>query len=179
MNKITCICQFPSLNSGQSVSINCHVDCSSRNVVYLITCTKCKKQLVGHTQRTLAEAFTEHVNIVSNKITNQPTGRHFTLPGTIQWAQLKVSADLPFVVKYGPKFLWNIIFFSFFNLNNTHINSSIVFLVTHSDHCIFFIFLNNVNLNSLAFNFGFLNVTLSYPLLLQSSSSKFDYGWYK
>ena len=64
-----------------SVRINCHVDCGTRHLVYLITCTKCKKQLVGHTQRSIAEAFTEHLNIVNNRITNQPTGRHFTLPG--------------------------------------------------------------------------------------------------
>ena len=69
--------------AGQSVGINCAVDCSTRHVVYLITCTKCKKQFVGHTQRSLAEAYLEHINIVNNRITNQPTGRHFTLPGNV------------------------------------------------------------------------------------------------
>jgi hypothetical protein len=68
--------------SGQSVRINCRVDCTTRHVVYLVTCTKCKKQYVGQTTRSLAEAFAEHLNIINNRITNQPTGRHFTLPGT-------------------------------------------------------------------------------------------------
>jgi hypothetical protein len=63
------------------VRINCRVDCTTRHVVYLVTCTKCKKQYVGQTTRSLAEAFAEHLNIINNRITNQPTGRHFTLPG--------------------------------------------------------------------------------------------------
>ena len=69
------------LSSGQSVKINCRVDCQSKHVVYIITCTKCKKQFVAQTHRSLGEAFQEHLTIVSNRITNQPTGRHFTLPG--------------------------------------------------------------------------------------------------
>jgi hypothetical protein len=66
------------------VRINCRVDCTTRHVVYLVTCTKCKKQYVGQTTRSLAEAFAEHLNIINNRITNQPTGRHFTLPGKEQ-----------------------------------------------------------------------------------------------
>ena len=71
--------------TGQSVKINCRVDCQSRHLVYLITCTKCKKQFVSQTHRSLGEAFQEHLNIVNNRITNQPTGRHFTLPG--EWGR--------------------------------------------------------------------------------------------
>ena len=36
---------------------------------------------VLHAHLRLAEAFQEHLTIVNNRITNQPTGRHFTLPG--------------------------------------------------------------------------------------------------
>ena len=32
----------------------------------------------------MADAFAEHLKIVNNRITNQPTGRHFTLPGDIK-----------------------------------------------------------------------------------------------
>ena len=70
---------------GQSVKINCRVDCQAKHVVYIITCSKCKKQFVAQTHRSLGEAFQEHLTIVSNRITNQPTGRHFTLPGTYKY----------------------------------------------------------------------------------------------
>merc|ERR1711915_273032 len=82
------MCQFvtptasvKSTVTGQQVNINCRVDCQSKHLVYLITCTKCKKQFVSQTHRSMAEAFAEHLKIVNNRITNQPSGRHFTLPG--------------------------------------------------------------------------------------------------
>jgi len=82
------MCQFvvpqlaiKSTVTGQSVSVNCRIDCQSRHVIYCITCTKCKKQFVAATNKSMAEAFQDQLKFVNNRITNQPTGRHFTLPG--------------------------------------------------------------------------------------------------
>ena len=57
------------------------VNCTTSNVVYLITCEKCKEQYVGETDRKLKDRFAEHQGYVRNKITSKATGSHFNLPG--------------------------------------------------------------------------------------------------
>ena len=94
------------------MKINCRVDCQAKHVVYIITCSKCKKQFVAQTHRSLGEAFQEHLTIVSNRITNQPTGRHFTLPG-ISWIYnlLAYTSNDPFeyMVTFMPKnYVWTV-----------------------------------------------------------------------
>ena len=57
------------------------VDCNSSNVIYLITCQKCRMQYVGETDRKLKDRFSEHQGYVRNKVLSKSTGKHFNLPG--------------------------------------------------------------------------------------------------
>ncbi len=55
--------------------------CNTRNVVYLITCNKCKIQYVGETYRSFKERMTEHERYVRRKVYSQATGIHFNTRG--------------------------------------------------------------------------------------------------
>ena len=51
-------------------------NCMTRNVIYLITCTKCTSQYVGETKRSLLERIKEHqADIRHNR--DSPVARHF------------------------------------------------------------------------------------------------------
>ena len=55
-------------------------DCMMYNIIYLITCTKCKKQCVGETKRTLLIRTKEHLaDIKHNRDT--PVAKHFNTVG--------------------------------------------------------------------------------------------------
>ena len=56
-----------------------HFSCTSNNVIYLITCTKCKKQYVGMTTKKLNIRLNHHRTSIFNK---QKTylHTHFNLP---------------------------------------------------------------------------------------------------
>lgn len=56
-----------------------NTDCSSKNIIYLITCNKCKKQYVGETGRELRLRMTDHRHYVTKKV-NTPIGQHFNSP---------------------------------------------------------------------------------------------------
>ena len=56
------------------------LNCKSRNVIYLITCTVCNKQYVGETQRMLSDRFTDHRSNISTR-KDTPIANHFNLPG--------------------------------------------------------------------------------------------------
>ena len=65
-----------SNNSSIAISISCEATCSTRNVVYCITCSHCKVQYIGETGRTLRARIGEHIGYIrSNK--NTTTGQHF------------------------------------------------------------------------------------------------------
>ena len=55
--------------------------CETRNVVYLLTCRKCKKQYVGQTYRTYKTRINEHYGYIKRKDLNTASGRHFSQPG--------------------------------------------------------------------------------------------------
>ena len=55
--------------------------CETRNVVYLLTCRKCKKQYVGQTYRTYKTRINEHFGYIRRKDLNTATGKHFSQPG--------------------------------------------------------------------------------------------------
>ena len=67
--------------SPVTVDINCSVNCTTPNVIYLITCTKCKDQYIGQTGRPVKERMKEHLRYIKNKMLTEPTGLHFNLPG--------------------------------------------------------------------------------------------------
>jgi hypothetical protein len=54
------------------------LDCTSDNVVYLVTCTRCKIQYVGETQQTVAKRMSGHRNTITN--TNILIANHFNGP---------------------------------------------------------------------------------------------------
>ena len=68
-------------NSKFKKEITSHLTCKSRNVIYLIECSKCNQQYIGETDRTLHERFSEHKSYVNSKKLNQATGSQFNLPG--------------------------------------------------------------------------------------------------
>ena len=67
-----------------SVSCKNAVDCDTKNVVYCIQCTnsRCKGiQYIGETGRRFKERLSEHIACAKFNKTDQPIGKHFTLPG--------------------------------------------------------------------------------------------------
>ena len=47
-------------STGLTRTINSHITCNSKNVIYMIHCTKCNKQYIGETKRRLKDRFNEH-----------------------------------------------------------------------------------------------------------------------
>ena len=68
-------------DNNYQVDINSSVDCSSKNVIYLLGCNKCPQQYIGETERMLRDRFSEHKGYVNNNNTSKSTGAHFNLPG--------------------------------------------------------------------------------------------------
>ena len=59
---------FKSTSTGRQYTIRNSFTCNSNNIIYLITCTKCKKQYGGYTQTTLKDTINQHrTNIKNNK----------------------------------------------------------------------------------------------------------------
>ena len=56
-------------------------NCQTKNLVYLVHCTKCDNQYIGETKHTLEHRFNQHLGYVDNRDFRQATGRHFNLPG--------------------------------------------------------------------------------------------------
>ena len=55
------------------------LSCNSNNIIYLIHCTKCRKNYIGQTKRPLKDRLTNHrSNIKTKKLT--PISIHFNLP---------------------------------------------------------------------------------------------------
>lgn len=63
-------------------------NCSTKGLIYLTTCSHCKKQYVGQTGRTLRERLKEHLQNIYHK--EEVTGLHYSLPGHSHW-DLKVQ----------------------------------------------------------------------------------------
>lgn len=59
--------------------INDNIYCNSTNLIYLITCRKCKSQYVGETGRSLRDRLNDHRSAIRNKI-KTPISVHFNLP---------------------------------------------------------------------------------------------------
>ena len=63
------------------IEINKDVNCQTKNIIYCITCKKCKDQYIGESERTLKERFSEHLGYVNNHHLNKATGNHFNSKG--------------------------------------------------------------------------------------------------
>jgi len=70
---------FISTHNKHKFVMRNHFTCKSNNLVYLITCKKCKLQYVGQTGRRLSERVSDHIsNIKLKKL--KPIAVHFNLP---------------------------------------------------------------------------------------------------
>jgi hypothetical protein len=56
------------------------ISCKTMNLVYLITCRKCRIQYVGETGRSLADRLNDHLSAIRLRKPT-PTGLHFNTPG--------------------------------------------------------------------------------------------------
>ena len=56
---------FRNNKTGKEFSINYDLNCNSRNVIYLITCSKCKIQYVGSTSAAFRTRFNNHKSRVN------------------------------------------------------------------------------------------------------------------
>ena len=68
----------------RSIEITDRFDCISANVIYCITCTRCKMLYIGETGRGLGDRFREHlIDRVKNndRDASKPVSKHFNLPG--------------------------------------------------------------------------------------------------
>ena len=52
--------------TGETRPITNHIDCNSKNVIYMIQCNHCSKQYIGETKRRLKDRFNEHCRPVDN-----------------------------------------------------------------------------------------------------------------
>ena len=66
--------------SSYNHEIELQVDCQSSNVIYCLTCDKCKEQYIGETEKSLSVRFRQHRGYVRNKDIEKTTGEHFNKP---------------------------------------------------------------------------------------------------
>lgn len=71
---------FFSHNTGRKFNLKQNITCKSKNLIYLVTCQKCRKQYVGQTSRTLAERIANHLSCIRTNKSN-PISIHFNMPG--------------------------------------------------------------------------------------------------
>ena len=68
-------------SNNTTIEINTSVNCKTTNIIYCISCLKCRVQYVGETERSLQERFSEHKAYVVNKHLQKATGAHYNTPG--------------------------------------------------------------------------------------------------
>ena len=68
--------------------VNTPVTCTTKNIIYCITCNKCGDQYVGETEKEAGVRFSQHRGYVNNYVNHvregkriEPTGEHFNKPG--------------------------------------------------------------------------------------------------
>jgi len=59
--------EFTSSTFRSSHKVTGNITCKTKNIIYLITCTKCNIQYVGETGRCLSERLTDHRSNIKNK----------------------------------------------------------------------------------------------------------------
>ena len=75
---------FTSTNTHEKFRKKFTEDCETRNVVYMITCSKCHSQYIGETKRTAVIRWKEHGRDVKNK-KDTPIATHFNMPDHKFW----------------------------------------------------------------------------------------------
>ena len=67
-------------STGETRPIHHHIDCNSKNVIYMVQCNRCHKQYIGETKRRLKDRFNEHRRPVDKRTNiSKPTAvsEHF------------------------------------------------------------------------------------------------------
>ena len=60
--------------TGETRTITNHIDCNSKNLIYMVHCRRCNKQYLGETKRRLKDRFNEHRRPVDRPTpTSRPT----------------------------------------------------------------------------------------------------------
>ena len=72
--------RITSTFSGREYAAKGIVDCKNSNLIYCITCTRCKMQYVGQTMNALSSRFHTHFNLISSQSQIHSVSRHFSLP---------------------------------------------------------------------------------------------------
>lgn len=76
---VECSTFYSNHNSNKIYKIKHNFTCKTRNIIYLITCNKCRKQYVGQSSRPLADRINNHLSCIrTHKQT--PISIHFNLP---------------------------------------------------------------------------------------------------
>ena len=79
-NLVTNTNKFTSNQTKETFHNKQYANCTSNNIIYLITCKKCNMQYVGQTKHNLQTRFRNHrFNIIHNN-NSDSIGNHFNLP---------------------------------------------------------------------------------------------------
>ena len=70
---------FQSSITRKTYSILNTISCGSTKIIYLITCSLCKKQYVGQTEQTLPQRMNAHRHSIIHN-THTAVAKHFNLP---------------------------------------------------------------------------------------------------
>ena len=103
-----------STTTGKTRNIIGNIKCTTRNLIYIITCQKCMKQYIGETKRELKRRLYEHIyTIRNNKATpvaehfNQPNHNlsHFKASGLCKMqsssTQIRRKRELAYIIDFG------------------------------------------------------------------------------
>ena len=71
--------RITSTFSGREYASKGIVDCKSSNLIYCITCKRCKMQYVGQTMNALSSRFGTHYDLISSLSQIHSVSRHFSL----------------------------------------------------------------------------------------------------
>ena len=72
---------FTSTVTGEKITTVPEITCMTRNVIYIIDCTLCKKLYVGETKRPIRKRTYEHFRDISKRdVEMKPIARHFCKP---------------------------------------------------------------------------------------------------
>ena len=81
--------EVSSTRNQRVVALKGHFDCESTNVVYIITCNRCKIQYIGETKNMLKTRMTQHRSDIIHKAhervdqRDKPVARHFNSGGHV------------------------------------------------------------------------------------------------
>ena len=84
--------------TGQEFNCMKNISCRSSNLIYAITCTRCRKQYVGQTLLRIKDRFLKYFYDVENGDKTKAVGLHFSLPDHNGCKDIEISV-LEFIKK--------------------------------------------------------------------------------